>query len=91
MTQLKLDTALLQKIQGLLSEHDAEARDPGLMVQYLAAVIGIVVGNQPVAAEQRHQFIDQLAQFSRQVCDDTSAPAQQPPAQEAFGVWKPGQ
>lgn len=91
---LQLSGELVSQVQDMLAAHDERCQDPLVAVQYLAAVSGYVLGCQPIPAHQRDAFLDQLAQFMRQVHDDVASQSAPPPAQapagEAFGVWQPG-
>ena len=94
MSELKLSGELLQSIQDVLVANDDDARDPGVAVQYLAAVSGYLLGMQEMDAVQKGEFLEQLYAFSRHVMDDVDQQrreAQPPAQQEAFGIWKPGE
>lgn len=91
---LQLSGELIEKLQAVLTEADPRAGEPIVSVQYLAAVIGYVVAHMPEPADQRKEYLAQLAQFTESVFDDVesrSPPARpaQPP-QEASGIWRPG-
>jgi len=94
MSELQLSTKLVGDIQALLQEHDTSATDPGVTSQYLCAVVGFLLGQQDMPAEQKAEVLDQLAAFMKHVADDVDSQKQQaapppPPQQESFGIWKP--
>ena len=95
MSELQLSTKLVSDIQALLQEHDPSATDPGVTSQYLCAVVGFLLGQQEMAADQKAEVLDQLAAFMKHVADDVdsqkqpTAPPPSPPQQESFGIWKP--
>lgn len=93
---LNLSRELVQNLMRVLREHDERARDPRLGAQYLAALIGLLVGNDPRPAAQKRELLDELTAFSGHVLDDVLARAEARPAppptadpERAFGVWKP--
>ena len=96
MSELQLSAKLVDDVQAVLRSHDEAASDPGVTSQYLCAVVGFLLGQQDMERNQKHEVLDQLAAFTKHVADDvdrqrapsTAAPAA-PPAQEAFGIWKP--
>jgi len=92
-SELQLSAQLVEQVQALLKEHDSSATDPGVTSQYLCAIVGFLLGQQDMPAEQKTDALDQLAAFMKHVADDVdkqrrSAPPP-PPPQEAFGIWKP--
>jgi len=84
---LQLSEELIKDVSEALAKHDSRAEDPGIAVQYLAAITGFLVGHLDFPHPQKSEFLEQLAQFSQHVFDDV-CPA--PAAESAFGVWKPG-
>jgi len=95
MSELQLSDQLIEAITKTLTDHDQRASDEGIAVQYLAAIIGFVVGKQTFPAQDKKEFIEHLYAFSNHVLDDVSqdnqqaTPPPQAPQQEAFGIWKP--
>lgn len=94
MSELQLSTKLVSDIQALLQEHDASATDPGVTSQYLCAVVGFLLGQQEMPADQKAEVLEQLAAFMKHVADDVGSQKQPaapppPPQQESFGIWKP--
>lgn len=95
MSQLKLSTQLVDQLQQTLVQHDEAASDPGVASQYLAAVVGFLLGQQEMPKERKSDIIKELSAFMQHVADDVdrqrqqAAPAPPPQQQEAFGIWKP--
>lgn len=95
MSELQLSAKLVGDIQQLLQEHDPASADPGVTSQYLCAVVGFLLGQQDMPAQQKDEVMEQLGAFIKHVADDVGSQKQQaaappsPPQQEAFGIWKP--
>jgi len=92
MDQLKLSRELIEKIEHVLVEEDERARNPLLAGQYLAAIIGFIVGNHNIPTGEKNEIMNELNAFSKYVYEDVTKQRQQaaPPQGEAFGIWKPG-
>ena len=93
MSELKLSDELIESIQNILVQNDERCSDTGIAVQYLAAILGYVLGNQKMPHNEKQEFLEQLFAFSQHVLDDVGGGQDQPappPPQEAFGIWKPG-
>jgi len=93
MSELQLSEQLIQAVQAALISHDPETKDEGVLVQYLAAIIGVTVGKQSIPNKEKKEFIEHLYAFSNHVLEDVTKDQPQaasPPPQEAFGIWKPG-
>lgn len=96
MSELQLSAKLVSDLQAVITEHDASATDPGVASQYLAAVVGFMLGQQEMPAKQKSEIIENLGAFIKHVADDVENQSRQatpqpsaPPPQEAFGIWKP--
>lgn len=95
MSQLKLSTQLVDQLQQTLIQHDEAASDPGVSSQYLAAVVGFLLGQQDMPKDRKNDILQELSAFMQHVADDVdqqrqqAAPPPPPPQQEAFGIWKP--
>lgn len=91
MADIQLSSQLFQDIQDAVTRQHPDA-DAGMVMQYLAAVMGYMLGNQKQMDDAAKQaFLDDLCGFARHVVDDLtkSAQPQQPPAGDAFGIWEP--
>ncbi|MDH3609494.1 MAG: hypothetical protein OEQ24_09675 [Gammaproteobacteria bacterium] len=92
MDQLKLSRELIEKIEKVLVEEDQRAKNPLLAGQYLAAIIGFIVGNHDLPSGEKNEIMNELNAFAKYVYDDITKQRQQTmqPVGEAFGIWKPG-
>lgn len=96
MEQLKLSDRLIEDLQRVLISSDDRAKDAYIMVQYLAAVMGYVVGKQEISTPEKAEIHEHLSAFAKHVMDDIDQTLQQrgqqstASAAEAFGIWKPG-
>ena len=91
MSQLQLSAQFVRQMHRHLSDHDENAEDPGVAAQYLAAVIGYLLGEQDMPEAEKQDTLEQLFAFAQHVADDvTQQKKASPPKLQAFGVWKPG-
>ncbi len=91
MSQLQLSPQFVRKMHQHLADHDANAQDPGVAAQYMAAVIGFLLGEQDMPESEIEDVLEQLFAFAQHVAKDVSQQQKAaPPKQQAFGVWKPG-
>ena len=90
MSQLNLSMQLVNQMHESLIQHDANAQDPGVASQYLCAVVGCLLGQQGMPAQQKEEIIEQLFAFTRHVADDIAQQVAAPPPQAEVGIWKPG-
>ena len=94
--ELKLSKELIDNIMKVVMAADSRARDPFIGSQYLAAIVGYVVGTSSIPAQEKKEIMEELSSFMHHVYEDVSQP-QQPvqaapvaPPGSAFGIWKPG-
>lgn len=92
MSDIQLSPQLFQDIQKSILKHDPDA-DQGLILQYLAAVMGYMLGSQQTMNDsERQQYMSDLCEFAHQVFHDMSQKQQQQEqmaAANAFGYWNP--
>lgn len=92
MADIQLSAQLFEDIRQAVLRQEPAA-DQGVVLHYLAAVMGYQLGSQrQMAPADRDVFMDELCAFARHVCQDvagahTAAPAAAPG--EAFGYWRP--
>lgn len=94
MADIQLSSQLFQDIQQAVERQHPQA-DPGVVMQYLAAVMGYMLGSQRgMSGDDRDAFMDELCAFSRHVYQDLAQQQQQqqqaaPATGQAFGYWEP--
>jgi len=91
MSSIQLSEELLVEIQKTLIKHDEKAQDMGVAVQYLSAVMGLLLANfKAYDKDQKQKLLQQLFGFAEHVMQDNDDKQQQAPANDdAFGIWKP--
>ena len=90
MSGIQLSSELVSKLQAVVVEHDAEANNDMLFMQYLSAVTGFVMAHQTQPGLDKQEFISDLAGFMGQVVRQVEADNKpSAPQEDAFGVWKP--
>lgn len=89
---IQLSGELIADVKEVLVKHDASAENDLMTMQYLSAIIGYVLAHQTSPGLDKRGFLGDLAAFAGQVLDQVEADMQPPQtAQDAFGIWKPGQ
>ncbi len=95
MADIQLSAQLFQDIQDAVEKQEPGA-DQSVAMQYLAAVMGYMLGSQRAMSEaDRDAFMDELCGFARHVVSDVVQQQQQqqqqpqPPSGQAFGYWEP--
>ena len=100
--ELQLSVEMVRDIQERLKRDDERAADSGVAAQYLAAVIGFLLGQINAETDKKKELLRQLQEFSAGVVDDVEAQQQMQAAQPASsqpasgetgpvsGVWTPG-
>jgi hypothetical protein len=67
---MQISTELVNDVQGAIAKHDPRAADPSVTMQYLAATIGIILGNRPATEADKSEYLEQITGFIRHVMDD---------------------
>lgn len=91
--QLELSEQLFSDVKSAILEHDSRAGDDLISIQYMAAMMGYVLAGQEMSQAERRDILDQLHAFAGHVLqqvEDDQAQASPPPAEDAFGIWRPG-
>lgn len=90
--ELQLSRQLIDSVQQVVIQHDERAKDPFIGSQYLAAVIGFLVGNSNLPSNDKKDIVNELASFMNHVYQDIAKQQATPvaPPGSAFGIWKPG-
>jgi hypothetical protein len=91
MEQLRLSQGLVDDMLAVLIQADERARDPQIAMQYLAAVLGYLLGTQDIPSAQKQEIHEHLSALARHVVDDVhqTLRQRQQPQGEAFGIWRP--
>lgn len=95
--ELKLSKELIDNVMNVVLAVDDRANDPFVGSQYLAAIVGYVVGNSSIPSQEKNEIMEELSSFMHHVFQDVSQPQTQPvqqtapvaPPGSAFGIWKP--
>ncbi len=86
---IQLSDELVADVFRTIASHDPAAeQDMMLGIQYLSAITGYLAAGFPGSDQECDEFLDQLAAFSKHVCDqqaesDKDKQASQPAAAEA--------
>lgn len=91
VADIQLSSELFQDIQAAV-EKQAPGADQAVVMQYLAAVMGYMLGSQRGMSEaDRDNFMDELCGFARHVVSDLTQQQQQQQqtSAQAFGYWEP--
>ncbi len=91
MADIQLSSQLFQDINQVVARQHPGA-DQGVTMQYLAAVMGYMLGSQRSMSDtDKDAFMDELCGFAKHVVDDMKQQGQQQAAQaqQAFGYWEP--
>ena len=95
MQPINLTRELVQSLMRVLNEHDPQCQDAMISAQYLAAVIGVLVGNTDRPLAEKEELLREISAFSGHVLSDVNDRARQRPSPpvadpaKAFGIWKP--
>lgn len=93
MSGISLSPQLFQEIQQAIVKQEPDAaQDAGLVIQYLGAVAGYMLGSQNMPTAQKEEFLGELKGFIEHVMKDTDQKHQQQrqtQASNAFGIWEP--
>ncbi|HHJ19126.1 MAG TPA: hypothetical protein ENJ84_04770 [Gammaproteobacteria bacterium] len=88
--QFELSEQLFTDVKSAIQGHDGRASDDLIAVQYMAAMMGYVLASQNMSREKRRDILDQLHAFAGHVLEQVEGNQPQPPAEDAFGIWRPG-
>ena len=58
--ELKLSKELIDNIMKVVMAADSRARDPFIGRQYLAAIVGYVVGTSSIPAQEKKEIMEEL-------------------------------
>ena len=90
MSGIQLSTELISQLQAVMVEHDAEASNDMIFMQYLTAVTGFVMAHQTQPGLDKPELIADLSGFMAQVVKQVEGDNKpKAPQEDAFGIWKP--
>ena len=90
MSGIQLSSELISQLQAVLVEHDAEAKNDMIFMQYLTAVTGFVMAHQKQPGLDKPELIADLSGFMAQVVKQVEGDNKpKAPQEDAFGIWKP--
>jgi len=90
MSGIQLSSELASQLKAVVVEHDPDAENDMLFMQYLSAVTGFVLAHQSQPGLDKHELIADLSHFIGQVMQQVEGDSQQrAPQEDAFGIWKP--
>lgn len=94
MSAIQLSGELFDRIRAAIGDLEPDAaRDDGVVMQYLAAVMGYMLGTQDLDRASKEAFLDELLAFARHVYEDADRrmAARRPGGDTgALGYWEPG-
>lgn len=85
---IQLSSEMISDIKSAVTKHDPAADNDMYFMQYLTAVTGFVLANQDEPGVDKKALLGDLSHFMGQVLDQVEQDNK--PAEDAFGVWKPG-
>ena len=89
---IQLSPELMTELRSALKKQDPRSEDDIMAMQYLVAAVGMMLSSVDDAELDKKAVLGELSGFMDHVFDymeSQKAPIAPPPAQEAFGVWKP--
>lgn len=91
MSELNLSEDLIKDVQAVFTANDPDAQDSVTFAQYLAAITGYIVSDITAPEDKLRGLLEQLNDFSMHVFNEEvqKKASFTPPAQEAFGIWRP--
>jgi len=75
---MQISTQLVNDVQRVIADADPRAADPSVTMQYLAAIIGVILGNRPATSEDKADYVAQLEGFIRHVMEDVDGQRSDP-------------
>jgi len=88
---IQLSPELMSDLRDALKKQDPRTTDDVMSMQYLVAAAGMMLSNIDNPQMNKQDALDDLGGFMKHVFDYMEAQKAPvaPPAQDAFGVWKP--
>ncbi len=86
---IQLSSEMISDIKAVVMKNDPAADNDLYFMQYLSAVTGYVLAQQDQPGLDKKSLLGDLTHFMSQVLDQVEQDMK--PAEDAFGVWKPGE
>jgi len=85
---IQLSSEMISDIKEVVQKHDPAAGNDLFFMQYLTAITGYVLAHQDQPGIDKKGLLGDLSHFMGQVLDQVEQDMK--PAEDAFGIWKPG-
>ena len=86
---IQLSSEMISDIKAAVVKNDPAAANDLYFMQYLSAVTGYVLAKQTDSEIDKKGLLSDLSYFMGQVLEQVEQDMK--PAEDAFGIWKPGQ
>ncbi len=88
---IQLSPELMTDLRAALKKQDPRTSDDVMSMQYLVAAAGMLLSSIDNPQMNKTDALEDLSGFMKHVFDymEGQKPPVAPPAQDAFGVWKP--
>ncbi len=88
---IQLSPQLIQDLRLAMEKQDPRTKDDIMAMQYLVAAAGMLLSSTNNPQMNKQNALEDLCGFMKHVFDymEQQKPQVPPPAQDAFGVWKP--
>ncbi|MCW9012844.1 MAG: hypothetical protein OQL06_03605 [Gammaproteobacteria bacterium] len=88
---IQLSPQLMDDLREAMMKQDPRSKDDVLAMQYLVAAAGMLLSNYANPQMDKQNALGDLSGFMKHVFEymESQKPQVAPPAQDAFGVWKP--
>ena len=86
---IQLSSEMISDIKAVVMKNDSAAENDLYFMQYLSAVTGYVLAQQDEPGLDKKGLLGDLSHFMGQVLDQVEQDMK--PAEDAFGIWKPGE
>ncbi len=85
---IQLSSEMIADVKAVVMKNDPAADNDLYFMQYLSAITGYVLAQQDQPELDKKSLLGDLSHFMGQVLDQVEQDMK--PAEDAFGVWKPG-
>ena len=89
---IQLSSEMINDLKDTIIKYDPSCSDDMVFMQYMAAITAYILAHQNNPAMNKQSVLEEIGGFMQHVLRQVEAdmaPAQ--PAEDAFGIWKPGQ